>query len=530
MSKKEKYIFYLSLAAIPIIIYFYFIKWRSISIHDDDLFIFKAYSNLNGIAEKISLSRSFGHFRPVNDLTLYLIIECFKKNLADYYLFNVAIQTINTYLFALVINLFLKSSLRSLFFSLIFGLSRYCYYNITQFYNGGPLEGLATCFFLLSLFFILKVLIKNDLAPSQKQKGILLSLLFANLSLYTHERYVVLPAFIFLILLFFPAIKKMTVKQRISLSLLALASIILPFAIKKYIFATPVLLGTGGTNISFSISSAISYFIESVLDIMQISTGPGYLAGIPFSSLPLPDRVLIVLVISIIVGIFAVYGRNVWKAVFTKKEPDLSNFFVFLFLAVLFVLLLIPAIATIRLELRWLQAPLCIFIEMIIIALSSFHFKNNLIKNSVCSVFILLFLWTDYNYLNKGAENLYYSLSAKIGGVFKQAIDNGTIHPDASNLYILEKQKNADRENEITWALVYGYFFNYYQNKSKTMIFTDSVYHKSDSTPVSSFASFNKNTDQIIFLNIQNERFTFKYTISDITDLYIKDSLKSFQY
>ena len=40
MSKREKYFFILSVIAIPVIIYFYFLKWKTTTIYGDDLFFF----------------------------------------------------------------------------------------------------------------------------------------------------------------------------------------------------------------------------------------------------------------------------------------------------------------------------------------------------------------------------------------------------------------------------------------------------------------------------------------------------------
>src|SRR5439155_24250209 len=107
-------------------------------------------------------------------------------------------------------------------------------------------------FFLLSVYYLTKVLVKNGLLASQIQKSIVLSIVFANLSMYTHERYIVLFPFIFLTVLLFPNLKTLSLKQKISLGLAAVASLALNIIIKKYVYTMPFFMGTGGTNISFS--------------------------------------------------------------------------------------------------------------------------------------------------------------------------------------------------------------------------------------------------------------------------------------
>ena len=89
-----------------------------------------------------------------------------------------------------------------------------------------------------------------------------------------------------------------------------------------------------------------------------------------------------------------------------------------------------------------------------------------------------------------------------------------------------------DREGEIQWALGNGYFFRLYQPNDMQMIFIDSLYQRQDSlSPYKySLPDFNIKTDQIISLIITNDDQTFKYTINNITEQYLKDSLRSYNF
>jgi len=165
---------------------------------------------------------------------------------------------------------------------------------------------------------------------------------------------------------------------------------------------------------------------------------------------------------------------------------------------------------------------------MFIIALSALQLKSNLVKYGLIITLTISFLLTNYYYVNRGAKNLYYSTAARIGDSFYSALNNGIIQKDKENLFIWEKQRVPDRENEIKWALGNGLFFDLYGGHKKKMIFVDSLFQRSNSSLIFSFQKFNKNRDQIIFLDIQNDESTFKYFIEDITDKYLRDSLDDF--
>jgi hypothetical protein len=156
---------------------------------------------------------------------------------------------------------------------------------------------------------------------------------------------------------------------------------------------------------------------------------------------------------------------------------------------------------------------------MTAIALNYVDLKTGYLKKLLCSLFILLFLWIDFTYLNKGANNLYMINSEKLSSRFKQAINIGVIRPSSIKLYIWETHRDANTENAIKWTLGDGYFFSFYQNSEKKMIFVDSIYERSYSFPVSSFIHFNKEREQIIYIDNK---------IIDITNGYLRDSLQNF--
>lgn len=510
--KNNKYLFLIVSLLIPIVIYFYFLEWRTAVIYGDDLYIYIYHSNLSGFYNKINLSLIADKYRPVHDLTTHILIELFHKNIFDYYLFNVVIQTTNTFLFVAILNLFLRSIYLSLFFSLLVGLSRFAFYSMTQLMNGGTLEGLGMSFFFLCLYFILKVVADPNSNSFQKQKGIILGIMFANLSMYTHERYIVLFPFIFLVVFFAPVLKSISKNQKIVFSFFILFSIVLNVVIKKSIYSMPFFVGGGGTNISFSFLSALGYFKDAFLTLLEINSGPDYLVGMGFLQLPYFVLITNLLLTSAILLILFSYTR---KIILLKLKGNDADSFIFLLF--LFGLTLVPAIVTIRVEQRWLQASFSILILMIVIAINKIEFKTLRLKHFTLSLFIIVFLGVDMTYLYLGAKNVYISSSEKVVMDFKKAIDDGIVHPTSVNFYIWQKTIDQNSISAINWDLAGGDFFTFYQNKGKKLIFVDSIYEKLHAGITTEISNFNIKTDQIIFLG---------NSIVDTTNNHFKDFLE----
>ncbi|MEO5592924.1 MAG: hypothetical protein ABIR15_10700 [Chitinophagaceae bacterium] len=515
LNKSFNYTFVLFAAMTPVLIYFYFLQWKTGTMYGDDLYIFKNHEALSNFSEKISMPVSFGKYRPVHGLSMHFLIEIFQKHINGYYAFNIGIQALNTFLFALVINLFVRSFYLSLLFGLTVGLSRFAYFNITQLLNGGALEGLAMTFFLASLFFFVRTLIRNDYPPKRQQREIILGVLFANLSIYTHERYIVLLPFIILLVFLYPGLQKLTAKQKISIIILVLGSIVLNVVLKKAVYGMPFFVGTGGTNISFSFSSAMSFFMEAVLSVFQINTGPSYLVGIQFADLPFFDKFLASTLVTCVLAVLVIYFRNTKKAFVLKNKVRINHFWLLISLMVLLGLFLVPAVVTVRLEQRWLQASYAIFVLIVIAACTSFQFSNNTTRNLLLPFFLILLLWVDFNYLKKGANNIYIAYAQKSASEFERAVTDGTIRPGTKNIYIWEKQRDANSESTISWILGEGYFFDFYQSQSKKVFYIDSKYPGKTTFPDTALAGFNKYTDQVI--NSDNG-------ITDITSDYLQGS------
>jgi len=509
MEKARNYSFILALVAIPIIIYLYFLRWQTTAIYGDDINIYMSHLNLHSFSGRMNLDVAYGKFRPVHSLFTIILIELFNKDAHSYYLFNVAVQSLIVYVLAASLNLFLRSPWLSLFLGLIAGLSRFSFFNISQLYNGGALEGLAMVFFLASLFFIIKALHQKELTSSQQIRNLSAGILFANISMYTHERYIVVFPLIILAILAFPGLRKMTIRQRTGLILAALASVILNILLKKFVYSMPFLMGTAGTSIAFSFSTISSFLADALLSVFQVNSGPDYLVGAPFSYLTVFDQVIVIVTFCGIAAVLLWYLFVTGKALARKNTGFPASPLMLLFLTALFFAFLIPAVVTVRLEQRWLQGSFSVLVLILTIALNDLTRKKYL-RNSLLIGLACLFLWTDHNYLYKGADNLYMANCERIAIIFRQAISTGVIRPNTPELYMWEKKRDPNLEGEVDWVLGEGTFFEFYQGKRKRVLYADST---------TSLAGFDADSDQIVYPAGK---------IIDITKEYLRDSLADF--
>ncbi len=265
----------------------------------------------------------------------------------------------------------------------------------------------------------------------------------------------------------------------------------------------------------------MSFFADAILSIFQINTGNPSHFGILFTSLSLLKKISISILTGIMLLIIIVYIVKTKRTFKNLNEHQKNNFYTFGVLFLLFVFCLTPAIITIRLEQRWLLAPFCIFITMLVIALSSFKFKDNRIKNSIFLTFIACFLISDCNYFYNGVKNLYITNSQSASSVFETAIKKGIIRYNTSTLYLWEQHRDYGFEGDINWDIGGGNLFWFYQNKSKKIFFIDSTYLTQNTDAINTLPDFTQDSVQILY---------YKNGVFDITDQFLKDSLKCFKY
>lgn len=533
MSTLKKYTPALIFCCIFCILYFYFLPWRTQVAYGDDLMMYRIHEETPKFSDQIWAFLQFEKYRPTHDILVNIVMNIFKTNVHAYYVLNIVMLSGVALIFALIVNYLLDSYFIAFLFAVALGSSHFFFFNIAQLLEGGVLESHALIYFLCSVYFILKSMVPaaNANVPPKEYKNLLWGLLFANLCVFTHERYIVLLPLILAIAILFP-FKTLSTRQRVMTGLLSIAVVALNVVVKKVFLNIPFFKGTGGTNIEFSASQMFSFLVEGILSIVQINTGPEYLTGLQFKDLPAgaaAPALLIAVAAFACICIFAargiIYGlRSLASKILEEsavkrysKEPWIPAVF---FLSGAFLLCLVPAVSTIRLEQRWLTASYSVFLILMIMVIANIQWKNIAIRQASLIVLALAIAWVNYSYLYAGGTNIYMYSAEATARKFKTAEDKNIIHPSTKKLYIFEDHRDANQENVVTWSLMGGYIFKFYRAEGKELIFVDSTYTKTDTAWVGSFSSFDPKTSQIIYLS--NE-------LKDITSEFLKDSLRTFE-
>jgi len=514
----KKYILYCILFLILVygILAYYFSGIKTSTIYGDDLMCFQDHFTIRSFTGQINSLGNTHKFRPVYLIVVNAIIDLFGKNVYKYYFFNVGLQALNTLLFAITLNLFLNSKLLSAFISLLIGSSRFAYYNITQVMYGGSLEALAMTFFLLSLYFILKVMLNKEPSGKQNFKNILWALLFSNLAIYTHERYITLFIFIAIIVLFYPLKSRINYRQKTILCSLAFLSIGVNIGIKKYIFGFSFFVGTAGQDIKISFSQVFGFLKDGLLSIIQMNSGPGGTIGMSYTGLDTFYKVLLVVIIGSLLMIFILFFISAVKLIKLKNENGAAYINLVFYLTILFILCIMPAVVTIRLEQRWLQASFSIFILIVALAFKNIDTKHNAIKAVCFSLFAFLFLISDHHYLATANKIVFIKYAEWMASEYKEAMFRGAIHPNTENIFIYDQQQNSEHECTINWILADGYNFEFYQGKRKNIIYLDSMMF-TDKGELNYLMNFNKDRDQVV---------SFQTYVTDITDQILEEKEK----
>lgn len=506
--------------------YFFFLQWETKTVYGDDLFIFNDHYALSSFSDQVNILIPYNKYRPVHGVLFNVLIDVFQKNTHYYYVFNVFVLALNFTVFALIVNLFLKSYFLSFLLGLGFGLSRFFLYFINQLLTGGASEGIALFFFLYGLYLVLCTIMPGNLTVRHKYRYLMAGILLANLNIYTLEKYIVVFVFLLFVVVFCQRFLQFTLKQRLALTSLAIVSPLLNVVIKKYAYSMPFFMGTGRTEMKFSASQAMGFMWDALVSVFQVNPAPEYLTGIRFAALPALERKLVYVFIGVVFIIFLVAIIKGYKALSSRISNSgvsllhglMGNrtFVVLVLLAALFFLSLMPAIATIRLEQRWLTAPFAIFLLMITVVLATLRFKAVVLKYSLVSFIVILLIWINNSYLSAGVKNTYMFDSERTAAYFKKALDSNLVHKTSSTLYLWGKVRDDNYENGMYWVLDSGNFFAFYGGKEKEILFVDSIYTKAGKT---SFPSFDSSKDQIVFY--------WAGELKDVTDQYLTDSLKA---
>jgi hypothetical protein len=291
-------------------------------------------------------------YRPVFMSLFHWETLRFGKDFRFYVYFNILMQFLDACLVAFICwRLSRKQLFVALSCGVMFIVSRFSYYNVLL-AIGGPLEGIGLLLFLM--------LIVMTLLAYEKKKPYYFawSLLFYFLVIFTHERFLVVGAFLTLAIFMAP-IKFKRVFHRYILCSIPLLILIFNYALKSVVFKARFFEGTGGNAIALDYHQFALFFRAGLLNLVGFNDGPNYLSGLNVLEAGIPGIALGCFLTLSLLALALTYFRYPSGGSDTFQLSDRKLFF-------LFVTLLVPLLAaasiTVRQEYRWLHAPYAVVI------------------------------------------------------------------------------------------------------------------------------------------------------------------------
>ncbi len=520
IATKRYLLFFTCFVALFFITCAYFIDAETHTIYGDDLALYVAHMGTISVGDVLNFFAPIHKFRPVSGMVNMLNMAILGKNLHNYFLFNISIQTLVTCVFALVLNLVLCKPALSLYMGCMLGLSRFAYYNVTQILDGGVSEGLALLFFLLFLYYILRILLDKADKGENVYKFLGYALLFANLAVYAHERYVVLFLFLFLFTLLFPMSAMQDKKKKWAIASASVFSIVLHYLLITVAAGLDYFPRKGSVASSFSFNTLLSSFQDGLLSIIQFNSGEARRVNISAASTPFIHQLFIFVIINILMVGVAIYTVQTYKALAAKAPGKSQDIRILYWILCLFAITFLPVLTMSRLENKWLQAPLAVFILLVVLIYSKIVVQQKRMIQSFFALWVIHFFLSDYDYEAHNQRILFVKRSEWLASTFKDAMNTGVIHGDTKNLYLLKDAGLPQFKNEMSWVLGNGKIFQFYQNKVVTMRYIENI-PPLDKKPENALPDLKKETDQAL---------TFFGEIKEITDLVINTRAKLLEH
>ena len=417
------------------IVWYFAYKFRTVM--GDDLQIAQFFSHTPFLKATI-LNAGGNKYRPVfNILEFFTIRLLHAADLTSFFYFNIAVEfLVALCLFYLIKHISRGNKMLALLVSLLFVTSRFAYYNMYMLVS--PLEGFALLFFALLFFVSIKLMEGCD------KKFALFAIMLFFADVFTHERYLAVAPFLITVFMLAP---QMTRVQKVMFSSGTVLIVLLNIFIKRIIFNTIFLEGTGGVSISFKVPRIASFIGAGFLNLLNINAGPAYLNGIEWNHVPLCVDLLIVISIVMVMSILYLY--------YAKRLGGRTSSIPLVLLELMILLLLVASI-TIRQEPRWLYAPYLVWIVLLAYWLyNGGDYKH--LRNIILFIFVGVTILANYFY-RSSIPNIFFVYSEKIANsMYDQSIREYGQNLSSYKIYIVDNQ-------DVNWALLGSTLFQFYLN------------------------------------------------------------------
>jgi hypothetical protein len=258
--------------------------------------------------------------------------------------------------------------------------------------------------------------------------------------------------------------------ERNFLSVAAILLLVISLIFKVYVVKMPLLVGTGGSTISFDPSRCLGHWIEAICSIFGFNSGPDYLVGrsIRYLGSYLAYGLAVSCVgcfVALHVGIAGGRGGSLGGLPGRGLYPGMRFGWGIAFLALGF-LLLVPPTSTIRLEQRWELAPYAVMLLSVSWVLGKQWALAQPLANWLALALPVLMIGLDNIYAARFG-NIYLVSSARLANAAFQDLSQGDEETFAPTALL------ADEEH-CNWTLGNGDFFLVYKGRHRDLVcFTD---------------------------------------------------------
>lgn len=396
-------------------------------------------------------------YRPVFAAVLKLEFTGFGDRIGGYLAVNLLLHALSGTLLFQAARLLAGSRMVAALLALAFVASRLALYQVTQ--VTGVLEGLGTVWFLAMLVSLLRA----SADPHMAWRWSLVAVAAAFLAVHTHERYIVVLPWLALAFLVLSGLRRLPEWRKAVLVALCAATAAFNVLYKLAVAHGAFLVGTGGTHIAFEPLRIIRHAGEALLSVFGFNTGPSYLVGAAWRSLPwcigwlLPGILVLGLIALLVLAARTTTSSPPDPAYTQHAHPEWAWL-----LAALAVLVLVPPLATIRLEQRWLLQPFALLLLLLAWAAGRARLRVGgagiaTLVATVAGASIALDLLLSAHF-----GQIFFVYSGRVAALVERDIasrPSGTAGPVA----LLLPQEHCD------WTLRQGRFFEVYGGQARTV-------------------------------------------------------------
>lgn len=385
----------------------------------------------------------------------------FGANIHYYQFLNVMVHAGCGLFVCLMAQKMCHSWFASVILAMIAVTARFGFYEVTRI--TGQVESLSLFLCLASVYSLMRgeaALDRADDAWPSSWKW--LSLAFAFLAFNAHERYIVMMPWLACFFVF--GRRGGSLRQRSHVACVIAVMILSNFLVKKFLFHATFFQGTDNKALGLNFHSIVDLSAQATLTIFGVSHGPQYLVGAEWTDFSTVVKGISIVCISIETFLFVI------ACVGKRTGAESSRIHWPFSLASLIVLLLIPAVLTIRMEQRWELGP---FMLLLVILAGGLSRLTLLCRSKAIATALLICLISSIAAIEVRVSHSFSSIfftydTHFADSVKKSIIDARGSAPGTALVFI------AIPGNCIS-TLLDGGFFQIYEGKFRSITCVDSI-------------------------------------------------------